>query len=609
MEPAFQQSVVEHRAARQTQAQTNGGMAINNLEAKAYPRLFLDPGGQGEMTSRRSYAPSLYLLQGVVGLVLLIACANVANLLLSRAASRQKEIALRAALGAGRLRLIRQLLTESVLLSILGGAFGLLLGLWIKNGLLAVGEWGGDGMRGLDPRLDWRVLGFTTGLSLLTGIIFGLAPAWLSTKLDLAPALKEGGRTSGVTSSGSLLGRGLAVAQVALSLLLLVGAGLFVRTLVNLQRVEPGFNTRDLLLFKLQPALLGYKGEKLEDINQQLARRLEAVPGVRAVTFSTSPLLGSHYSTRNIYLLNALTAAPDSEGRIKPSGNSCINQVRENFLGAMEIQLLAGRSLQPQDDARSPRVAVANQAFAKKFFPGEYPVGKRFAFDAKKPDEVEIIGLARDAKYGRQRDEIPPTLYLSWRQELPGMIWGATYEVRMASGGDPSAAISAVRAAVREVDQNLPLDNLRTQAEQADQALAREQLLAKLTALFGVLAQLLAAVGLFGVMAYAVTQRTREIGIRMALGADRGGVLRMFLRQGMTLTALGIALGLAGAYVLTRYLESQVNFSQMLYGVDVTDPLTYAMTAVWLMIVTLLACWVPARRATKINPLIALRNE
>jgi predicted permease len=605
LESTFHQSVIEHRRTRQTQVQTTGGNPIKDLEAEQFPRLFLDPGGQGEMNARQRYAPSLYLLLGVVGLVLLIACANVANLLLSRAASRQKEIGLRLALGASRWRLIRQLLTESVLLSALGGALGILFALWIKDGLLAVNDWGGRGMRALEPQLDWRVLGFTLGLSLLTGIIFGLAPAWRATKVDLMPTLKDSGRSSSAASR-SLLSRGLVVLQVALSLLLLVGAGLFVRTLLNLQRVDAGFNTRNLLLFRVQPDLIGYKDEKLAQLYQQMSERMEAISGVQAVTFSRMTLLSQGSSSSSVFLRDAVTAPPDSEGRIKPSGEGYRHQVRENFLEAMEIPLLAGRVFTPQDDAKAPKVVVVNQTFARQFFPNEDPIGKRFTYDPKKPDELEIVGLARDAKYTRQRDEVPPTVYSCWRQEMRSM-GGVTFEVR--TSGDPNAAISAVRQAVREVDANLPLNNIKTQTEQAEETLRMERLFAKLVTLFGLLAQQLAAIGLFGVMAYAVSQRTHEIGIRMALGAGRGDVLRMIVRQGMTLSLLGVGLGLVGAYVLTRYLESLMNLKTMLYGVQVSDPLTYGVIAVLLTLVTLIACWIPARRATKVDPMIALRYE
>jgi predicted permease len=604
LENAFIQSVIEHRTARQAQIQQSGGKTISNLDPKQYPKLYADPGGQGEMNARRSYAPSLYLLLGVVGLVLLIACANVANLLLSRAASRQKEIALRLAMGASRRRLIRQLLTESVLLSVIGGALGILFAIWIKDGLLAVTDWGGRGMSAFEPRLDWRVLAFTIGLSFTTGIVFGLAPAWRSTRVNLTPTLKDGSRgSSGVHRS--LLSRGLVVVQVALSLLLLVGAGLFVRTLVNLQRVEAGFNTRNLLLFQVQPGLIGYKDEKLIQLYTKLSERLEAVAGVQAVTFSRHTLLAQSSSQSGVFLREALAAPADSEGRIKPSGGSHRHHVRENFLVAMGIPLLYGRTFTPQDDIKAPKVVVVNQTFANKYFHNEDAVGKRFTFDSSKPDDIEIIGVCKDAKYTRQRDDVPPTVYQSFRQDQD--LSSATFEIR--SAGDPATVIASVRQAVREVEANLPLSNVKTQIEQADETLRMERLFAKLLTLFGLLAQQLAAIGLFGVMAYAVSQRTHEIGIRMALGANRLDVLKMVLGQGMVLAIVGVAVGLVGAYVLTKYLESWVGLSKMLFGVKVSDPLTYGVIALLLVVIALIACYLPARRATKVDPLVALRYE
>jgi predicted permease len=602
LEGVFHQSVVEHRTARQTQAQAQGGNPIKALEPKDLPRLTMVSGSQGEMNTRQYYAPSLYMLLGVVGLVLLIACANVANLLLARAAARRKEIGVRLALGASRRRLVRQLLTESVMLAGLGGALGILFALWIKDGLLAVSDWG---PKALEPRLDWRVLGFTLALSMLTGIVFGIVPAWRATKVDLAPSLKDNARGSSAASR-SLLSRGLVVTQVALSLLLLIGAGLFLRTLLNLQRVEPGFDTRNLLLFGVQPGLIGYKDEKLTQLYQQMAERIEAVPGAQAVTFSRMTLLAHGSSSRGVFLRAALSVPPDSEGRIKPSGDGYVHHVRENFLEAMGIPLLAGRSLKPQDDAKAPKVVVVNKTFADKYFPDENPIGKRFTFDTKNPDEIEIVGLARDAKYTRQRDEIPPTVYIPWRQDLRAMA-GVTFEVRTA--GDPNTAVAAVRQAVREVDGNLPLNNVKTQVEQAEETLRMERLFAKLLSLFGLLAQQLASIGLYGVMAYSVSQRTNEIGIRMALGADQRDVLKMVLRQGMALTIIGVVLGLAGAYVLTKYLESKMNLNNMLFGVKVSDPLTYGVIAAFLTLVALFACFIPARRATKVDPMVALRCE
>ena len=604
VENAFHQSVVEHRAARQAAAKASGGNAINDLDPSQYPRLYADPGGQGEMNRRRYYAPSLYLLLGVVGLVLLIACANVANLLLSRAAGRQKEIGLRLALGASRGRLIRQLLTESMLLAVLGGLFGIIFAVWIKDGLIAVSLWGGRGMPSLEPQLDWRVLGFTFGLSLLTGLVFGLAPAWRTTRVDLTPSLKESGRASSAVHR-SLLSRGLVVVQVALSLVLLVGAGLFVRTLLNLQRVDPGFNTQNLLLFEVQPSLIGYKDDKLRQIYLQISERIEAVPGVKAVTFSRDALLSQSSSSRTLYLREALSAPPDSEGRIKPTGEAYVHRVRENFFDTMGIPLLYGRTFTPHDGTNSPKVVVVNQTFANRYFPGENAIGKRFTSDPSKPDELEIIGICKDAKYATQRDDIPPTVYASHQQERP--MNGAIFEVRTA--GDPSAMVTSIRNVVREIDANLPVQNVKTQIEQADETLRMERLFAKLLTLFAVLAQQLAAIGLFGVLAYTVSQRTHEIGIRMALGANRSSVLKMIVRQGMTLAVLGVILGLVAAYVLTKYLESWISLSKMLFGVKVSDPLTYGVIAVLLTVVALIACYIPARRATKVDPLVALRYE
>ncbi|HEV8431389.1 MAG TPA: ABC transporter permease [Pyrinomonadaceae bacterium] len=590
---AFQQSVLEHRAMRQARSQT----ALRTIDPKDLPRLGVESGSQGQMHSRRSFVKPLQLLAGVVGLVLLIACANVANLLLVRGSSRKREIAVRLALGASRWRLIRQLMTESVLLAVVGGALGVLFALWIKDGLLFVTEWGGREMSALNPRLDLRVLGFTLGLSFLTGIIFGILPALRATDLDLTPTLKDAGRSSSAIGR-SWLAKSLIVVQVSLSVLLMIGAALLVRTLRNLQHVEVGFNVNNLLLFDVDPSLIGYKDEKLATLYQQSFNRLEAVPGVQSVTFSRHALLAFGASTSSVFLPDEI----GTDGRPLESGAK-IHVVRENFLHTMEIPLLLGRSLNEHDDARAPLVAVVNQSFAKAHFPNESPIGKRFSFEQDKPAEIEIVGLARDAKYTSQRDEIEPTVYQSWRQSLRWMR-AATFEVR--TGSDPAAYIDGIRQAMREVDSNLPLSNIRTQVQQADETLAMERTFAKLLTLFGLIAQQLAAIGLYGVMAYAVSQRTHEIGIRMALGADRRNVLLMIVRQGMILTAIGIGIGLAAAYLLTKYLES---LTSMLFGVEARDPATFAFIAALLGTVALLACLIPARRATKVDPLSALRYE
>ncbi|PWT89436.1 MAG: hypothetical protein C5B55_11405 [Blastocatellia bacterium] len=595
---AFQQSALEHREARQAQRKVRGQQPISQLEPKNYPHLGAISGNRGEMSGREFLAKPLRLLLGVVALVLLIACANVANLLLVRASSRQKEIAVRLAIGASRWRLIRQLLTESLLLSILGGAAGILLALWLKNSLLGVSEWGREGFAA-NPRLDLRVLAFTFGLSLLTGIVFGTVPALRATKLDLTPALKDTGRGSSSTTR-SLLSRSLVVAQVSLSLLLLIGAGLLVRTLINLHKVETGFNEENLLLFYVDPGLLGYKDDRLRNLYQQLFVRLEAVPGVSAVTFSQVPLL-SHAASSGTFDLPGAKPGPD--GRVPQTGEIYFHNVRENFFEAMEIPMLLGRTFTSKDDLKAPKVAVVNQTFAKTYFPEGNPIGKRFSLDVARPDEIEIIGLVKDAKYTAQRDETPATMYRSWLQ-TPSVIHMMSFEVRTA--GDPKAFVAAIRQAVREVEPNLPLNNIKTQIEQSNETLSMERLFAKLMSLFGLLAQQLASVGLYGVMAYSVSRRTHEIGIRMALGANRGKMLTMILKQGMTLTLIGVVLGLGGAYVLTKYLES---YNSMLFGVQPRDPLTFGITAVLLIIIALLACLIPARRAMKVDPMVALRYE
>ncbi|HVI71511.1 MAG TPA: FtsX-like permease family protein, partial [Pyrinomonadaceae bacterium] len=452
-------------------------------------------------------------------------------------------------------------------------------------------------MSALDPKLDLRVLGFTLGLSLLTGLIFGLLPALRTTDLDLTPALKDAGRSS--TAIGrSWLSKGLVVVQVSISVLLLIGAGLLIRTLRNLHQVDIGFNAQNLLLFDVEPAMLGYKDEKLVNLYQHAFSRLEAVPGVQSVTFSRNALLSWGSNTSSVYVPNAL--GPDG----KPlESEAKVHTVRENFLRTMEIPLLTGRNLTEQDDARTPRVAVVNQEFAKVHFPNESPVGKCFGFDSDKPCEIQIVGMARDAKYTSQRDDVQPTVYQSWRQALERAS-RVVFEVR--TSGDPTSLTGPIRQAMREVDSNLPLSNIRTQVQQADQILAMERTFAKLLTLFGLIAQQLAAIGLYGVMAYAVSQRTHEIGIRMALGADRRRVLMMVVREGMILTIIGIVIGLAGAYALMKYLET---LTELLFGVQARDPWTFATIAVLLGVVALVACLVPARRATKVDPLTALRYE
>ena len=595
---AFQQSALEHREARQAQRRARGQQPIAQLDPKDYPHLGALSGSRGETSGRQFYNKPLRLLLIVVAVVLLIGCANIANLLLVRASARQKEIAVRLAMGASRWRLIRQLLTESVLLSTLGGGAGILIALWLKDSLLSVGDWAGR-ENSLNPRLDLRVLAFTFGLSLLTGIVFGIVPALRATRVDLTPALKDTGRGS-TAMARSVLTRSLVIAQVSLSLLLLTGAGLLVRTLINLQQVETGFDEHNILLFSADPSLLGYKDERLRDVYQKLFERLEAVPGVRAVTFSRVPLL-SQMSTNGTFDLPGAKPGPD--GKVPQTAEVFFHNVRENFFDAMGIPLLMGRTFTAHDDLKAPKVAVVNQTFARKYLTQGNPVGQRFSLDIARPDPIEIIGVVKDAKYTSQRDEVPATMYRSWLQ-TPGATNSMFFEVR--TSGDPKAYVGAIRQAVRDVEPNLPLSNIKTQIEQADETLSLERLFAKLMSLFGILAQQLASIGLYGVMAYSVSRRTHEIGIRMALGADRRKMLTMVLRQGMMLALVGVALGLGAAYVMARYLES---LNSMLFGVQPRDPLTFGVTAALLTIVALIACIIPARRATRVDPMVALRYE
>jgi predicted permease len=454
----------------------------------------------------------------------------------------------------------------------------------------------------VDPSLNWRVLAFTIGVSLLTGIL-GLAPAWRATSLDLATSLKQSKRQTGAVSR---LSKGLVVAQVALSLLLLVGAGLFIRTMSNLQRVNLGFNQDNLLLFTLQPQQGGYKAERLVQFYQQLFERLDNMPGVRSATFGRVPLI-AHYGYNTGILL---------PGETEKTGVDHITNremIRENYFATMEIPILRGRNFTAQDNAHAPNVAIVNQTLASKFFPEEDALGKRVT-DSETKREIEIIGLVADTKYDSQRREIQPLLYTSWLQEDQEI--GEMY-FALRTVAEPTALVSAVRQTVRELDSNLPVTDVKTQTALAQQSLGQERLYARLLSFFGGLALLLAAIGLSGVLAYSVAQRTNEIGIRMALGAQTTNVLRLVIWQGMKLVLIGLAIGALSGYGLSRLLASQYfgrdawqrQVAEQLYGVKTNDPLTFALIASLLTLTALIACWLPARKASRVDPLSALRHE
>lgn len=600
----FQQSVIEHRAARQIEAQTKGDTPIKALESQYYPVLNLKTGSRGQVDVREEYAPSLSLLLGGVIVVLLIVCISVANLQFSRRADQRREIATRLALGASRWRIVRQMLIESVVLSGIGGGLGIVFAIWIKDVLLRVEDWGGGDLNALNTKLDWRVLSFTTLLSIATGVVCGVVPAWKSANTDtkILLNLSSGARVT----SRSLLSRVLIITQIALSLALAIGAGLFFQTLYNLKRTETGFNAHNLLLVDISPESNGYKAEGLAQLYPDLVERFNTIPGVSAATISRIPLLANTRFGRSVYLHDALQATPDANGQIPASGSVYANYVYENFLDVMQIPLLQGRPLDRHDDSASSEVAIVSETFAKRFFPNESAIGKRFTFKVKKPDSIEIVGIAKDTKYDMQRREIRPMVYLPWRQSMDQMF-PATIELR--TSNEPYSIVTDVRRAVYDVDKNLPVSNIRTQEEQADKTLHVERLFARILGLFAVFALLLTAIGLYGVLAYSVKRRTNEIGLRMALGADRAAVLKMIIRQGILVTLVGLSLGLIISYGAEMYLEKTIKLSSMLYGVKTHDLSTYIVVACAMFVVSLVACWFPARRATKIDPIKALRHE
>lgn len=522
------------------------------------------------------------IASGITGLVLLAACLNVANLLLALGDARRRELAMRMALGAGRARLVRQLLTESTLLALFGGLLGLLVGAWGLD-LLSVP------MLQREAPLDWRVAGFTVTLALLTGIGFGLAPALRATHLDLNSEFQGGART---TSGRSRLSQMLLVAQVALSLVLLIGAGLFVRTVRNLRAVDVGFNRSHLLMFELNGSSAGYTSAQIPPLDARMAENIGALPGVRAVTFAGWPLL-SGWSGFGVDFI-----AP---GLPTPSGGTDVRfqPVAADFFETYETPLVAGRRIDARDGPTAPRVAVINQALARKFYSEENPVGRRGDSRAGAAKNREIVGVVADAKIQDLRLSPPPTLYVPLAQTD-----GATAYFTVRSAGEPSTITAAVRAAVRAVDQNLPLFDVRTLDERVERnLLSGERFFAEISVFLGALTLALVCVGLHGLMSYIVQRRTSEIGIRLTLGALPRGVMWMILRESLGLVVIGVLAGIVGAAAASRLI------AQMLYGVPPSDASTYAAVALLLIGIPSIACLLPARRAAKIDPMVALRAE
>ncbi len=564
------------------------------------PQIWLDPAGNGLALLRQQFSEPLWILMMLVGVVLLIACANVAGLLVARSTVRQKEIAVRLSLGAPRTRLIRQLLTESVLLAGMGGALGLLFAGWGSRALVLLMSSGSEPLS-LSVHLSARILAFTAAVVLATGVSFGIAPALWSTRVDLTPSLKATAGGVSTTSQRSRLGLGksLVVAQVALSVLLMVGAGLFVRTLVNLEDQNLGFNPHRLLLFEMDPTTHGYKGARLISFYRQLLERFQALPGVKSATLSEVALISG---TQNAWVI-AL------EGQKPANGHSLgaqFNDVGPAFFKTLGMRLLLGRGVEWRDTTSSPKVAVVNEAFARHFLGGRDPIGHRFRFDYyhfKAGDfspAYEIVGVVQDARYASVRRPPRPTIYLPYSQGL-FPIGGTHFELRTA--GNPLALAPVVRRVVHDLDPDVPVSEFKTQTEQIGETLVQERLFVRLSSFFGGLAVLLACIGLYGLMAFAVTRRTNEIGIRVALGAEPRKILRMLMLESLAVASAGIAIGIAAVLAAMRLVSS------LLYGLKPSDPVTIAAAAGVMLAVAALASFLPARRAAKVDPIVALRYE
>jgi len=557
--------------------------ASSNQGLRHVPNLLVDSAARGAYDVNATDVRSAAILATVVGLVLLIVCANVANLLLSRSAGRQKELSVRLSLGATRARLIRQMLTEALLLAAAGGALGVLVGYWGRRLL--------PGPPGLLPPMDWRVLAFVAAVTLVTGVLFGIAPALRATGGNVSAALKQNSRSA--TASKSLLAKTLLVVQVAVSLVLLVGAGLFIRTLHNLRNVDVGFNAQNLLLFRVQPSLNRYDAARSLELFRQLFERIGAVPGVRAVAYTNPTLLSGSVSSTSIFVRGRTYANPRED---RPSINRL--NVSPNFFETLGIPIAAGRGFNASDGATAPKVVLINETAAKKYFPNENPIGQHFGHNLETRGQNEIVGVVRDAKYDSVREPAPPTMYVSYLQSGAG---GGTIAVRTA--GDPAALTNSVREAVRQVDPNLPMMDVSTQLETVDQLLQRERTFAQAYALFGALAMTVAAIGLFGLMSYNVSRRTNEIGIRMALGAQRRDVLGLVMRESMILVAVGVAIGVGTALWASRFVATQ------LFGLPGTDAATVAAAVAVMLLAAAPAGFLPARRASGVDPMIALRYD
>jgi putative ABC transport system permease protein len=551
----------------------------------------------------------LLVLLGAVGFVLLIACANTTNLMLARAVSRRKEMAIRVALGALRGRVIRHALTESLLIGLTGGVLGLFVAMWGVDALLRMGP---DLPRFADVKINGRVLIFTFVLSLVTSLLAGLAPAWQSTKTDLQKSLKDGARTASGSASGKRLRSALVVSEIALSLVLLICAGLMINSLLRLQRVDPGFRTNDVLSMRISLPPRSYPDNRataIVDFFKRLDERVRAVPGVRMAGYTSGLPLTSAGWVQYITI----------EGRpipktIEEAPLVHYRQISAHYFETLGIRLLKGRVLNERDTRDTEPVVVVNESFVKRFYPNEDPIGKRF-HHLVNPEELApsqprltrwtIVGVSRDIKHYGLVSESKPEIFTLHEQSLAkpddGPYHSMFFVVRAA--GDPTALAAAVRREVQSLDKDLPVADVITMDRLLGDSLLRQRLITLLLFIFSIIALTLAAVGVYSVMSYSATQRTHEIGIRMALGAQRVDALKLIVGQGMRLAFIGIVIGLVGSIALTRFIET------LLFEVRAGDPLTYALIVSLIVFVSMLACYLPARRASKVDPLVALKYE
>ena len=560
------------------------------------PRLDLLDGSRGLFFSKRVFAKPLEVLMAVVGLVLLLACSNIASLLFARSMARQREVALRLALGASRSRVLRGVLTESLLLSALGGVLGVALAFVGCRALptLLANPWD---LSQVSMPLDWTVLAFTASVTLLSGLLFGSVPAWIATRSDSGACLKATGPGSTRQRKG-LSGKMIVTFQVTLSTLLVAGALHFVGTLFQLAHVNPGFRTDHLVLFAIQQPESRYPSPKDLQLHHQIEERLRVLPGVQGVTLSEVAYISDSMENSN-FLPEGETPNPEKDQ------SAWNNAVGSGFFHTMGIPILAGRDFNESDTASAPKVGILSESLARKAFPGQNPIGKRFlahfnSHESKPSDLIEVVGICGDTRYWSLKQD-PIGMFYQPYQQTPNLDFGATYEVRTSL--TPASIAPSLRKAVQSIDPDLPLQEIRTQQEQIDASMQQERIIAALTASFGVLALVLASVGVYGVMAYSVVQRTSEIGIRIALGALPREVLTMVLREATWIALVGITCGIAATLLSTRLVTS------LLYGLHPNDPMILATAVLLLSVVGLAASWIPARRAAAIEPMQALRHE